>query len=109
MIVRLLFLFALAFVSTGCSETSSIKHTKWLAIDGVDIIEFEDSTCLVTSTSKYTNHKDSIFAKYTIHNDTITLIPLQEYITFDAKFLSTDSGLVNFKKRIVVARKITDK
>ena len=90
----------------GCSHKTDIRNTKWQSFDSLNMIEFGDSTCLFVDISKYTGNKDSIWAKYTNVQDTITLIPLQEHITFNTRFLVTDSGLVNLKKHIVVAKEI---
>lgn len=101
----LLTLLVIVISMSGCYHKTDIRNTKWLSIDSLNMIEFRDSTCLFVDISKYTGNKDSIWAKYTNIQDTITLIPLQEHITFNTRFLVTDSGLVNLKKNIVVAKK----
>lgn len=102
----LLILLMTVLSMSGCTHKTEIHNTKWKTIDSLNLIEFRDSTCLLIDISKYTGHKDSIWVKYTNIQDTITLIPLQEYITFDARLLVTDSGLVNLNKRIVIAKRI---
>lgn len=102
----LLILIVIVLSMSGCTHKSDIRNTKWQSIDSLNMIEFRDSTCLFVDISKYTGNKDSIWAKYTNVQDTITLIPLQEHITFNTRFLVTDSGLVNLKKHIVVAKEI---
>lgn len=107
---KYVFMVAIASLSSCSSnfKASDIKNTKWVTTDKIDFIEFMDSTCLVTNTSKRTQNKDTILAKYEIHKDTIKLIPLQEFVEFRTDFLVTDSGLVNLRRNIVVAHKIAD-
>lgn len=102
----LLVLLVIVLSMSGCTHKTDIRNTKWQSIDSLNLIEFRDSTCLFVDISEYTGYKDSIWAEYTNIQDTITFIPLQEYITFDARFLVTDSGLVNLNSRIVVANRI---
>lgn len=102
----LLILLIVGLSISGCTHKTDIRNTKWQSIDSLNLIEFRDSTCLFVDISKHTGNKDSIWAKYTNIQDTITLIPLQEYITFNAQFIVTDSGLVNLKRHIVVAKRI---
>lgn len=108
--IKYILLTAIVSLSSCSSDftSSDIKNTKWVSTDKKDFIEFKDSTCVVTNTSGYTQRKDTILAKYEIRNDTIKLIPLQEFVEFRSEFLVTDSGLVNLRMNIVAAHKITE-
>lgn len=102
----LLILFTVTISIAGCNDKIDIHNTKWQSIDTLACVEFQDSLCLFVNTSRYTGHKDSILTEYSYIRDTITFIPLQDHITFDSRFLVTDSGMVNLNRGVVVAKQI---
>lgn len=98
--ILLLIMTMLFFFS--CGYQHSLKNTFWSGVDNEKdtSIAFSDSTCEIYQTFE-TGYIDTLKAIYHINHDTISFIPVDDYVTIGSSLIVSEEGLKDSETGVI--------
>lgn len=103
-IISLITIVLTIIACSGGQAPKSLKGTTWVGVgrDSDKQIVFNDSTCIIGDASKATGHITYMEAYYKVSNDTISFVPMDEFVQIGSKLVITDDGLMEAKHGVIV-------
>lgn len=97
----LLLIIAIPFFFS-CGYQHSVKNTLWSGVDNEKntSIAFSDSTCEIYKTFE-TGYTDTLKAIYHINHDTISFIPVDDYVTIGSSLIVSEEGLKDSETGVI--------